>query len=50
MCFGLCLIEGFFALIIAVFYSRYLKKEKLKKVEQSLLQHQQEEELIQAQI
>jgi MFS family permease len=42
------LLEGFLALIIAVFYGRYLKKEKLKKEEQSLLQHQPEEVVIQA--
>ena len=42
------LIEGLIALIITGFYSRYLKKEKLKKLGQSLLQHQSEEELIQA--
>jgi len=37
------LIEGFFALIIAVIYSRYLKNAKLKKDEESLLINQQEE-------
>ena len=42
------LIEGLIALIIAVFYGRYLNKEKLKKEKQSLLQHQSEEELMQA--
>ena len=42
------LIEGFIAIIIAILYARYLKKDKLKKEEQSLLQHQSEEELIQA--
>jgi MFS family permease len=42
------LAEGIIALIITVFYGRYLKKEKLKREEQSLLQHQLEEELIQA--
>lgn len=40
--------EGFIALIIAVFYGRYLKKEKLKKEQQILLNQQAEEELIQA--
>lgn len=39
------LAEGFIALIIALVYGRYLKKEKLKKDGQSLLQ---QEELIQA--
>lgn len=42
------LIEGLIALIITGFYGRYLKKERLKKEGQSLLQHQSEEELIQA--
>ena len=42
------LIEGLIALIIAVFYGWYSKKEKLKKEEKSLLQHQSEEVLIQA--
>jgi len=42
------LSEGFVALIIAVFYGRYLKKEKLKKEEQYLLERQSEEVLIQA--
>jgi len=37
------LIEGFFALIIAVYYSRYLKKAKLKKEEESLLVNRHEE-------
>ncbi len=41
------LIEGFLALIIAVFYGRYLKKEKLKK-EQMLLEQQPVGELMQA--
>ena len=42
------LSEGFIALIIAVFYGRYLKKEKLKKEQRILLNQQSEEELIQA--
>ena len=42
------LTEGLIALVIAVIYGRYLKKEKLKNEEQSLLQHPSEEELIQA--
>jgi len=42
------LAEGIIALIITVFYSRFLKKEKLKKEMQTLLQHPSEEELIQA--
>jgi MFS family permease len=42
------LLEGFIALIITGFYGRYLKKEKLKKKGQSILQHQSEEELLQA--
>lgn len=41
------LIEGFLALIIAVYYGRYLKKEKLKK-EQMLLEQQPVGELMQA--
>lgn len=41
------LAEGIIALVIALLYARYLKKEKLKK-EQSVLQHPTEEELIQA--
>lgn len=40
--------ESLIALVIAVLYARYLKKEKLKKEEKSLLQHPSEEELIQA--
>lgn len=42
------LIEGFLALVVAFFYSRYLKKEKIKKEEQSLLSQQPEETLVQA--
>lgn len=42
------LIEGFLALIVALFYRRYLKKEKLKKEGQSLLERPPEEVLIQA--
>jgi len=42
------LIEGLIALVVAVLYGRYLKKDKLKKEEKSLLLHQPEEELIQA--
>lgn len=42
------LIEGFIALIIAFCYSRYLKKEKLKKEQLYLLERQSEEVLIQA--
>lgn len=42
------LFEGFIALIIAVFYGRYLKKEKLKKEQRILLDQLSEEELIQA--
>ena len=42
------LAEGFVALIIAVFYGRYLKHEKLKKEEQYLLERQSEEVLIHA--
>lgn len=38
------LIEGFLALIIAVFYTRYLKNEKLKNEGQSLLDQQPQEE------
>ena len=38
------LIEGFFALIVAVFYGRYLKNEKLKDEGQSLLEQQSQEE------
>ena len=38
------LIEGFLALIIAVFYGRYLKNEKLKNEGQSLLEQQPQEE------
>jgi len=38
------LIEGFLALIVAVFYGQYLKNEKLKKEEQSLLEQQSDEE------
>lgn len=38
------LIEGFLALIIAVFYGRYLKNEKLKNEGQSLLDQQPQEE------
>jgi len=34
-------VEGCIALIAAVFYGRYLKKEKLKKVEESLVQIQE---------
>lgn len=41
------LIEGFLALIIAVYYGRYLKKEKLKK-EQMLLEQQPVGELMHA--
>lgn len=40
------LFEGFIALIIAAFYVRYLKKEKLKKGQQILLDQLSEEELI----
>jgi MFS family permease len=39
------LFEGFLALIITVFYGRYLKKEKLKKEELTFLQHKSEEVL-----
>lgn len=42
------LSEGFIALIIAVFYGRYLKKVKLKKKQRILLDQLSEEELIQA--
>jgi MFS family permease len=42
------LAEGIIALIITTFYGRYLKKEKLKKEEQSLLRQQSEEVLVQA--
>lgn len=42
------LTEGIMAIVIALFYGRYLKKEKLKKQEQAVLQHPSEEELIQA--
>ncbi|MGE5394621.1 MAG: MFS transporter [Candidatus Saccharibacteria bacterium] len=42
------LAEGLIALVIALLYGRYLKKEKLKNEEQPLLQHPSEEELIQA--
>ncbi len=42
------LIEGLVALAIALLYARYLKKEKLKKKERPYLQHQAEEELMQA--
>jgi len=38
------LIEGFLALVIAVFYGRYLKNEKLKNEGQSLLEQQPQEE------
>ena len=38
------LIEGFLALIVAVFYGRYLKNEKLKDEEHSLLEQQPQEE------
>ena len=38
------LIEGFLALIVAVFYGRYLKNEKLKDEGQSLLEQQPLEE------
>ncbi|MFA9392391.1 MAG: MFS transporter [Prolixibacteraceae bacterium] len=37
------LIEGFFALLVAFFYGRYLKHEKLKKEEQTILGLQREE-------
>lgn len=37
------LIEGFLALIVAVFYGRYLKNVKLKNEEKSLLEQQPEE-------
>ena len=42
------LAEGIVAVIIAALYSRYLKKEKLKKEQQSYLERQREEVLIQA--
>ncbi|MGJ8592938.1 MAG: MFS transporter [Aquaticitalea sp.] len=42
------LSEGFMALIIAIFYGRYLKKIKLKKEEVDLLDRVPEEELTQA--
>ncbi|HZL10937.1 MAG TPA: MFS transporter [Prolixibacteraceae bacterium] len=42
------LSEGFLALILAVFYGRYLKNEKLKKAEQSLLEQQELGEFIQS--
>jgi MFS-type transporter involved in bile tolerance (Atg22 family) len=42
------LMEGLIALGIAILYGRYLKKERLRKEKLSLLQHQSEEELIQA--
>jgi MFS family permease len=45
---ALVLSEGIIALIIGLLYGRYLKKEKLKKEEQSVLQHPTEEELMQA--
>lgn len=41
-------IEGLFALIIAILYARYLKKEKLKKEKKSLIINQPEELLIRA--
>lgn len=41
-------LEGVIALMIAAFYGRYLKKEKLKKEQQILLDQLSEEELIQA--
>ena len=37
------LIEGFLALIVAIFYVRYLKNEKLKNEGQSLLEQQPQE-------
>ncbi|MFA5298034.1 MAG: MFS transporter [Lutibacter sp.] len=40
------LLEGIIALIIALFYGRYLKKEKLKKEEGILLHQPLEEELM----
>jgi len=42
------LAEGIIALIIAVFYGRYVKKEKLKKEQRILLNQLSEEELLQA--
>ena len=42
------LVEGFIALTIAVLYGRYVKKEKLKKEQQILLDQLSEEELVQA--